>query len=434
MKIVHPDDRERMLRYLREDVLGKRQPFNREYRIFRLNDRVERWVHGHGELTLDAQGAPTLMIGSIQDITDRKRTEEALRQSETRYRTLFESAQDAIFLMQGDIFLDCNPPTLRLFGCRAEEIVGQTPWRFSPPTQPDGRVSIEAAGEKIAAVLAGAPQRFEWRHCRLDGSEFDSEVSLNRLYLGEQPFILAIVRDITTRKLAERRLQQSRAQLRSLSSRLQSLQEEERTRIAREIHDHLGQLLTALKLDLRLLERKLSRQTGETGQPEWQTTVDSARQLTDESIRSVQKIASELRPGVLDRLGLAPAIEAESQAFQSRTGTFCESNVPEEMGEIPQSHATAMFRIFQEILTNVTRHAHAKSVCVRLTREPDGLRLEVSDDGVGIRQEDLDNPKSLGILGMQERVAILGGAIDFARNGGRGTAVTVRIPLGERRS
>ena len=140
---------------------------------------------------------------AVANALERQRTEEALRQSETRYRTLFETAQDAIFLDEGERFVDCNPMTLRLFGCDREQVIGQTPMRFSPARQPDGRESTEKAREKIHAAYTGRPQFFEWRHCRLDGSEFEAEVSLNRLEVAEHPMLLAFVRDITARKRAE---------------------------------------------------------------------------------------------------------------------------------------------------------------------------------------------------------------------------------------
>ncbi|MFZ4522208.1 MAG: sensor histidine kinase [Bacteroidales bacterium] len=143
-----------------------------------------------------------------------RNAEEELRSSEIRYRTLFESAKDAIFLMADGLFIDCNSATLEMYGCRREEIIGETPGRFSPPIQPDGRSSDEKSRERIALALAGTPQSFEWRHCQLNGTEFDAEVSLNRLELKAKPYLQAIVRDITERKLSEKKLQASEEKFR----------------------------------------------------------------------------------------------------------------------------------------------------------------------------------------------------------------------------
>jgi signal transduction histidine kinase len=199
--------------------------------------------------------------------------------------------------------------------------------------------------------------------------------------------------------------------------------------VAREIHDHLGQLLTALKLDLRALERRVSLMPDGDTRAAFMGKLVSARELADETIESVQKIASELRPGILDRLGLAAAMEVETQAFQARTTIHCDWSPPEEPVTISQELATASFRIFQEILTNIARHSQATRVTVRLARNGDILVIEAADNGVGIQQKDVQNPKSLGLLGMQERAAMLGGAVTFDRNQGGGTRVTVQLPL-----
>jgi signal transduction histidine kinase len=238
-----------------------------------------------------------------------------------------------------------------------------------------------------------------------------------------------MVRDITERKQAEQRLQSSREQLRALSARLRSLREEERAHLAREIHDHLGQLLTALSLDLRMIERRAANVSDPVLRDSLTGKAKSAQLLADETITSVQKIASELRPAILDRLGLEAAIEAEAQLFHERTGVECHCTVPEIPIAANQEEATAIFRIFQEILTNVGRHAHAKNLTVNLSQQDEILQLEVEDDGIGIKPEEIANPASLGILGMQERAAILGGDITLGVGAQSGTRVMARVVL-----
>jgi PAS domain S-box-containing protein len=257
--------------------------------------------------------------------------------------------------------------------------------------------------------------------------EFWREEDLQRLQTAANAMAHAL-----ERCRAEQHLQRSREQLRALSARLQSLREDERMRIAREIHDHLGQLLTALSLDLRLIERKLAGVV----EPELRSAligkIASARILADETITSVQKIATELRPAILDRLGLEAAIEAEAAAFASRTGIVCELNMPAGSAPAPVENASACFRIFQEIMTNIARHSRAKHVKVNFRRDEERVLMQVTDDGIGIQHQDLTNPSSLGLLGMMERAEMLGGFTAFGRARPNGTIVTVSLPLKER--
>jgi signal transduction histidine kinase len=210
-------------------------------------------------------------------------------------------------------------------------------------------------------------------------------------------------------------------QLRELSAHVESVREDERTGIAREIHDVLGQALTALKMDLAWLARRT------TGQEPLLEKLHAMSEATDEIIQQVRRISTELRPGVLDDLGLLAAIEWQAQEFEARTGTLCtvESNVGD--AKLPHDVSTAIFRIFQEALTNVARHGEARHVGVRLDLADDVLDLEVRDDGKGITRAQAGNPRSLGLLGIRERARRLGGRATVAAGTQGGTVVSVRV-------
>jgi signal transduction histidine kinase len=225
------------------------------------------------------------------------------------------------------------------------------------------------------------------------------------------------------RKRAQQELRESNEQLRSLSVHLQSVREEERTRIAREVHDELGQALTGLKLQLTWLMSRLPKQS--------KLLRDKAKSLSgsiDDTIHAVRRIATALRPGVLDTAGLLAAIEWQAQEFEAQTGITCRVDATVQDAAWDQDLNTAFFRIFQETLTNVIRHAEASAVEVRFFEAGNNLILEISDNGVGIAEKDIRNTKSIGLLGMRERAGLLGGEVQWRGRPGKGTTVRVRIP------
>lgn len=231
--------------------------------------------------------------------------------------------------------------------------------------------------------------------------------------------------ELAERILTEQRLRASEENLRALAAHLQSVREEERIHIAREIHDELGQALTGLKFDLATFAKNFAGDSPET-RLEMQQGLNSA---IDRIINSVRRISSGLRPEVLDEIGLAAAFEWQAREFQRRTGIRCHINIPAQFVDPDNERSTALFRILQELLTNVGRHANATRVNVSLSERESALALTVEDNGRGIREDEVDGGKSLGFLGLRERALAFGGVIDVKGDEGKGTKVTVSIPM-----
>jgi signal transduction histidine kinase len=227
---------------------------------------------------------------------------------------------------------------------------------------------------------------------------------------------------VIERQRAEQEGSNSRQQLLNLYHRLEMIQEEERTRIAREIHDELAQVLTALKLEISLLKRKLGDQA-----PALQDNAEMLLGLVDQTIPAVKELVHDLRPPILDDFGLQETISWQGKEFERRTGIHCDLDLNLMNQEIDSARTTAMFRIFQETLNNVVRHAHARHVKVNLEDESNMLTLRVEDDGIGIDSKHLVNGKSLGILGMRERARVWGGEVNFQSESQKGTTVVVQI-------
>ena len=259
-----------------------------------------------------------------------------------------------------------------------------------------------------------------------DEKGFD-ERDLEKLISLSQTSSTAIQNALTYHKMlmTELQLKNSREQMRRLSAHLQSAREEERTRIAREIHDELGQSLTGLKMDVSWIQKKF--QPSDKRNIDLLDKISSMGNLIDETIKTVRKISSELRPGVLDYLGLAAAVEWQAQDFQAHTGIQCNTSSIQKEMELNQNTSTAVFRIFQETLTNIARHSKATHVDIKLLEEDENIILEIKDNGVGITENQVFNSKSLGLLGMKERAHLLGGELTISGSES-GTTVTVTIP------
>jgi len=234
----------------------------------------------------------------------------------------------------------------------------------------------------------------------------------------------ALSREIAERKQIEQDLRRSEESLRALAAHIQSVREEERTGIAREIHDELGQSLTGLKMDLSWLAKRLP-----AAEKESLKKITAMFGLIDSTIKTVRKISSGLRPQVLDDVGLLGALKWQAREFQTRTGMRCKVDIPDDDILLDRQQATAVFRIFQEVLTNVTRHANATRVDIDLHPRGDNLILKIADNGRGISAEEIGGRGSLGLLGMRERALLFGGGFEIKGAKNIGTTVTLTIPL-----
>jgi len=398
------------------------------------------------------------------DIVESKRIREALTASEIRYRRLFETAKDGILILDADTgrITDANPFLQDLLGYSHAELLGKMLWEIGPFRDiAASRGAFRKLQKKKYIRYENLP--LETKDRRHRQVEFVSNVYREN---GKR-VIQCNIRDITARhqeevalasfsnelekrveertaelltanrlmkkmldegKRAEERLSKSRERLRNLSGRLQSVLEDERTRISREIHDELGQALTAMKMDLSLIRRRLlSDGLGEPAAKIQEIELGATR-----IIRTVRKIATDLRPGILDELGVVAAIKWMAKNFQNRTGIRCKVAVQGVDKISDTARATAIFRFAQEALTNVMRHAAASQVTVSMKKKDDTLVLEVRDNGIGIKEGRIFDSKSLGLVGIRERVLLLGGEALISGKTGEGTVVRVILPMEER--
>jgi len=370
----------------------------------------------------DKKGKAKYYDGIIENITERRLAEEALRKSEMTYRALFESGNDPVILfsLNGTI-VSANQKAAEILGYNVEELIGMSYKDIIASSE------IKDADDKLKSLQEGKTfLPYECTVYKKNGTEFPSEVNLSLVQdeNNKPVFLQTIFRDITERKRADEELLTSREQLRNLAAHLQAVREGERTSIAREIHDDLGQTLTALKMDLSLLGAKLPKD-----QKSLLKKTKSMSKLIDSTIQTVQRISAELRPGVLDDVGLTAALEWQGNEFQKRTGIKCELTVDPEDIFLDKDRSTAIFRIFQETLTNVARHSKAKWIKVNLKKKARRLELKVRDNGRGITEEQISNSKSFGLIGIRERVQFLGGKVEIRGIQNRGTTLKAWIPL-----
>ncbi|AXF17421.1 PAS domain-containing sensor histidine kinase [Paraburkholderia caledonica] len=345
--------------------------------------------------------------------------------NEARMMAIMRSSMEAIITIdEHQRIVLFNPMAEQVFGCTAMDAIGASLERFIPE-----RFRAAHARHVEQFGVTGVSDRQMGRQrvlsgLRANGEEFPIEASISQTRDGGARLYTVMLRDVTERVRAEHAQQRAREELRELSANLQNIREDEKTRIARELHDDLGQQLTALKMDISSVEEALGGSASELVRDHLQ----GMRRLIDATVASVRRIAADLRPVMLDDLGLIPAVEWLANDFTNRYGIDVERDIETGDARFSPAGATALFRIVQEALTNVARHADATLVTLSLRAGDEGFVLRIADNGRGAHPNGELAGKSFGLLGIRERAHMLGGAVDIQTAQGNGFALSVTIP------
>jgi len=424
------------------------QLFRGEIPSYRLEKRFitkegsVAWLDLTALVVRTRRGKPLYGLAMVDDITDRKRSQEALRTSEERYRSFVANSSEGIWrleiedpidtslpvdeqvsrLYQHGYLAECNDAVARMYGYeRADDIAGARFGELAEVAQP---------------TTPGALREWITKHYRL--RDWTTEIinthhgrkclSISLLGIVVNGMLLrawGVHTDVTEERAMTKALENSHQQLRLLSAHLQAVREKERTDLARELHDSLGQSLTSIKIALSVVQKDLGQNGAKPNTAIVERFAEINKQLT-ETIGAVKAISTELRPGLLDKFGLAAAIDWQCREFSRRTGIKCEFKMPRAQPSLPAESSTALFRILQEALTNVSRHARATEVKVFLRIGKHEVSLTISDNGQGIAQEEMSAPVSLGLLGMRERAESICGSFSIESTPQKGTVVRIR--------
>lgn len=365
----------------------------------------------------------------LRDVTERVRAEELLARSEARLRGILDSAMDAIITVdENQHIVLFNHAAELVFGCPRDQALGAPLAWFIPErfrARHGEHLQRFGQAQSSSRRMGGVGARVVMG-LRRNGEEFPIEASISHTGEGAQRFYTVILRDVTERAKSEEALRRSREELRQFSVAASTLREQEKSRVARELHDELGQSLTALKIDVGFLKERLAAQGGEVV-----SKLASMQVMLDGTVAAARRIAADLRPLMLDDLGLVAACDWLASNFKQRTGIHCELTMGGGDLDLPDPYATAVFRVMQESLTNIAKHAEATQVEATLQREGRNITLTVRDNGTGFDLADPRKPNSYGLLGVRERAYLLGGWANIHSAPGKGTTVELQLHIEE---
>jgi PAS domain S-box-containing protein len=354
----------------------------------------------------------------------RRMADLELRRSEVRLRGILDSAMDSIITVdENQRVVLFNDAAEAMFGWRRDEAMGTALDNFIPERFRHVHAAhVQRFGEtRTAARRMGGSLRIV-TGLRHNGDEFPIDASISQIEESGKRFFTVILRDITARLASEEALRRSRDELQALGAAAQMTREQEKSRIARELHDELGQLLTMLQMDVAWCKASLPH-----GSDAFETRLDRMEKLLKSTIAATRRIAADLRPLMLDDLGLVPSLEWLVENFSQRTGIACALSASEQELALSKEHASAIFRIVQESLTNIAKHADASHAEIALERDDDELVVRVTDDGVGFSPDAPRKPGSFGLFGLRERASLMGGEASIISAPGEGTSIVVRL-------
>jgi PAS domain S-box-containing protein len=358
------------------------------------------------------------LMGVGIDISERMKSQQELKQSEEKYRLLFnQNPLPMLMLRMPDRqFIDVNDAAIDFYGYSKEEFRNMNIFDLRPD-EPEHPL------EEVHPFRTGIHNEGIWQQRKKEGTLVTVNLITHDIVYEGRNVKLVLANDVTEKIRAEEELKRSHEDLRQLATHLQDIREDERTHIAREIHDELGQQLTGLKMDISWLSKKVPNPPEEISRK-----LTEALLLIDDTVKTVRRIATQLRPSILDDLGLISAMEWQSEEFEKRFQIICSFHSSLGVIDLDKEIATGMFRIYQECLTNVLRHSRATAVKALLSAGNGALRLQVTDNGVGFNSAEIETKKTLGLLGMKERTLMMGGTYEIVSKPGQGTTVIITVP------
>ena len=415
---IHPDDREKTSELFQRIFIQTSQPHSLELRMITASGQV-CWIEFNGSTLQDDKGSIICVSGILHDITASKLAREEIIREKDLSDSIINTLPGIFYIYNSSgQFYRWNHNLEKVTGYSTEEIAGMSPLSFF--AEPDQDYMAEKSKLTFIDGTASA-ESFLYTKQQEKIPYYFNCILVN--YQGER-CAMGMGIDMTERKKVEKQLEESTLQLRELSAHLQDVREEERATIAREIHDELGQQLTVLRFDMSWIESRIKAED-----PLLREKMENIQALLEKAMFTVRKLSSELRPSMLDDLGLADTIEWYLQDYRSRFGiqTYFQNELLHE--QVPDKARTALFRIFQESLTNVIRHARASKIWVNLSSTDDIVVLRIVDNGCGFNMEEVARKKTLGLIGMKERSLLMGGKCQVESQKGNGTVITVTASL-----